>query len=146
MPTPELASTVTPLGFETLGPGGPPGDAVTMWEAARDVTGRMPRVFGVNHHPEIVDRARVLMVLWQKRARGEVSHEWYVERAQAMTVTLRDEDADRRLDLTSRYTLFGPLRYHMQRQARLRAATLGVALAAGEPLAIGEAGSPLSSS
>jgi hypothetical protein len=135
VPTAALESTVTPLGYETLGAGGPAGDAVTMWEAARDVTGRMPRVFGVNHHPEIVDRSRVLMLLWQKRARGEVSHEWYAERAQAMTVTLRDEDADRRLDLTSRYTLFGPLRYYMHRQARLRAAALGVALDAGDSVA-----------
>jgi hypothetical protein len=128
VPRPAMDATVTPLGFETAGPGGPPGDAVTMWEAARDVADRMPRVFGVNHHPEIVDRSRVLMLLWQKRARGEVSHEWYAERAQAMTVTLRDQDADRRLDLTSRYTLFGPLRYYMHRQARLRAASLGVTL------------------
>jgi hypothetical protein len=128
VPRPDMEATVTPLGFETLGPGGPPGHAVTMWEADRDVTDRMPRVFGVNHHPEIVDRARVLMLLWQKRARGEVSHEWYAERAHAMTVTLRDHDADRRLDLTSAYTLFGPLRYSMHRQARLRAASLGVAL------------------
>jgi hypothetical protein len=141
VPTPTLESTVTPLGFETLGPGGPAGDAVTMWEAARDVTGRMPRVFGVNHHPEIVDRARVLMLLWQKRARGEVSHDWYTERAQAMTVTLRDEDADRRLDLTSRYTLFGPLRYYLHRQARLRAASLGLALGADDALAPGGVGS-----
>jgi hypothetical protein len=127
VPRSSLADVVTPLGFETIGPGGPAGDAVTMWEAARDVTGRMPRVFGVNHHPEIVDRTRVLMLLWQKRARGEVTHDWYAERAQAMTVTLRDEDADRRLDLTSRYTLFGPLRYYMHRQVRLRAASLGLA-------------------
>jgi hypothetical protein len=127
IPRPELAERVTPLAFETAGPGGPAGEAVTMWEAERDVTGRIPRVYGVNHHPEIVDRTRVLMLLWQKRARGEVSHDWYAERAQAMTVTLRDEDADRRLDLTSRYTLFGPLRYYIHRQARLRAASLGLA-------------------
>jgi hypothetical protein len=150
LPRPELASRVTPLGFETTGPGGPAGEAVTMWEAERDVTGRMPRIFGVNHHPEIVDRTRVLMLLWQKRARGEVSHDWYAERAQAMTVTLRDEDADRRLDLTSRYTLFGPLRYYMHRQVRLRAAALGLAFGSRgsrldeadseEPDALGENG------
>jgi hypothetical protein len=127
VPRPSLATRVTPLGYETVGAGGPAGEAVTMWEAERDVTGRMPRVFGVNHHPEIVDRTRVLMLLWQKRARGEVTHDWYAERAQAMTVTLRDEDADRRLDLTSRYTLFGPLRYYVHRHVRLRAASLGLA-------------------
>jgi hypothetical protein len=125
IPRPDLADLVRPLGYETRGVGGPAGDAITMWEAERDASGVVPRVFGVNHHPEIVDRIRVLMVLWQKRARGEVSHEWYSERAEAMTVTLRDHDADRRLDLTSKYTLFGPLHYFVQRQARLRAEALG---------------------
>ena len=85
----------------------------------------MPRMLAVNHHPEIVNRTRVLMVLWQKRARGEVTHQWYEERARAMTQTLRDEDSDRRLDLTSRYTLVEPLRFHLYRQIRLRAARLG---------------------
>ena len=91
-----------------------------MWEAARDRTGTMPRVFGVNHHPEIVDRARALRILWDKRSRGEVSHDWYRERADAMAETLRDDAADRGLDVTSRYTLFGPLRYHLERQIALR--------------------------
>jgi hypothetical protein len=118
---------VTPLSFETRGRHGPPGDAITMWELDRDPESGIPRIYGVNHHPEIVDPARVLMVLWEKRSRGEVSHEWYAERAEAMTVTLRDEDLEQRLDLTSRYTLFGPLRYYMHRLVRLRAASLGVA-------------------
>ena len=125
IPTEGWSERVTPLAFDTLARDGPPGEAVTMWELDRDRTTGMPRVFGVNHHPEIVDPARVLMVLWEKRTRGEVSHDWYTERAEAMTVTLRDEDVERRLDLTSRYTLYGPLRYHMHRQVRLRAASLG---------------------
>lgn len=127
IPVPGWTDRVTPLAFETAGRHGPQGDAVTMWELDRDPHAGIPRVFGVNHHPEIVDPARVLMVLWEKRARGEVSHEWYAERAEAMTVTLRDEDAERRLDLTSRYTLFGPLRYHMHRLVRQRAQSLGLA-------------------
>ena len=48
---------VTAIGWETLGVGGPPGDAITMIEFARDAGGVMPRVFGVNHHPEIANRA-----------------------------------------------------------------------------------------
>lgn len=124
VPRPSLAEHVRPLAFETLGPGGDAGDAITMWEAERDGSG-MPRVFGVNHHPEIVDHHRVLMMLWQKRARGEVSHEWYTERAEAMTTLLRDEDAERRLDLTSGYTLYGPLRYYVHRLAQRRAESLG---------------------
>ena len=114
-----MASTVTPLAYEA-GADGRAGEAVTMWEAARDRTATMPRVFGVNHHPEIVNRARALRILWDKRSRGEVSHEWYRERADAMAETLRDDAADRGLDVTSRYTLFGPLRYHLERQIALR--------------------------
>jgi hypothetical protein len=113
------------LSRETHGPGGPPGDSLTMIEVARDANGVMPRMLAVNHHPEIVNRTRVLMVLWQKRARGEVTHQWYEERARAMTQTLQDEDSDRRLDLTSRYTLVEPLRFHLYRQIRLRAERLG---------------------
>ena len=119
VPRPSMAGSVTALAFET-GPDGGAGDAVTMWEAARDRTGTMPRLFGVNHHPEIVNRARALRILWDKRSRGEVSHEWYRERADAMAETLRDDAADRGLDVTSRYTLFGPLRYHLERQIALR--------------------------
>ena len=48
----------TAIGFETLGVGGAPGDAVTMIEFARDRGGVVPRMFAVNHHPEIVDRFR----------------------------------------------------------------------------------------
>jgi hypothetical protein len=120
LPRSSLRASVAPLAFEAADDGGP-GEAITMWEAARDRTGGMPRVFGVNHHPEIVDRARALRILWQKRSRGEVSHDWYRERADAMAETLRDGAADRGLDVTSRYTLFGPVRYHLERQIDLRA-------------------------
>ena len=46
---------------------------VTMIEFARDRSGVVPRMFAVNHHPEIVDRVRQVMLLEQKRAprRGE---------------------------------------------------------------------------
>ena len=118
LPRPSLAASVTPLSYEV--DRGYAGDAITSWEAARDRSGRMPRVFGVNHHPEIVDRARALTILWQKRSRGEVSHDWYRERAEAMNETLRDGAADRGLDVTSRYTLYGPVRYHLERQIELR--------------------------
>jgi hypothetical protein len=45
----------------------------------------VPRVFAVNHHPEIVDRFRQVMILDQKRERGEVSEEWYRERLEILT-------------------------------------------------------------
>ena len=85
----------------------------------------MPRVFGVNHHPEIVDRARQRLILEQKRQRGEVSAEWVAERAEILNRVYPDENSDQRLHLTSDFTLLGPLRFHIYRQVRQRAAALG---------------------
>ena len=121
-----LPPGMLPVGHETRGVGGPPGDALTMLEFARDRGGAMPRVFGVNHHPEIVDRARQMLILEQKRAKGEVSREWYAERLEVLTRTTPDEDIDQRLHLTSDYTLLGPLRFHVERLVRLRLEALGL--------------------
>jgi hypothetical protein len=117
---------MTPIGYETQGVGGPMGDAVTMVEFARDRDGEMPRILGSNHHPEIVDRSRQLMILDQKLERGDVSREWYVERRRVMTETYPDDSGDTRLHLTSDYSLLGPLRFHLQRQVRVRALELGL--------------------
>lgn len=121
-----MRQAAVPIGYETLGLGGPRGDALTMAEFARDREGAMPRVFGVNHHPEIVDRARQRLILEQKRQRGEVSAEWVAERAEILTRVYPDENSDQRLHLTSDFTLLGPLRFHIYRQVRQRAAALGV--------------------
>jgi hypothetical protein len=115
-----------PIGWETLGIGGPPGDALTMLEWARDAGGEMPRVFGVNHHPEIVDRAGQLAIVEQKLARGEVSPQWVAERREILTRSFPDEDSEQRLRRTSAFTLHGPLRFHLWRQVRLRAEALGL--------------------
>ncbi len=115
-----------PLAYEVPTAPGSEGDSLTMMEV--EASGVMPRILAVNHHPEVVNRARLLTLLWQKRARGEVSHAWYEERAEAMTQTLRDESSDRGLDLTSRYTFFEPLRFHIYQHARRRAAALGEAI------------------
>jgi hypothetical protein len=117
---------ILPIGYETLGVGGPTGDAVTMLEFARDAGGIMPRVFGVNHHPEIVDRGRQRLVLDEKRARGEVSEAWVEERLEILTRTYPDENSDQRLHVTSDYTLLWPLRFHLTRAVRLRAEALGI--------------------
>jgi hypothetical protein len=87
-------------------------DGVTMMEFARTADG-MPRILGVNHHPEIIDRQHIVPVLEEKRARGEVSELWYQERV----VTLRDlfGKYERDSQLTSEYTLLGPLRHHLGR-------------------------------
>jgi hypothetical protein len=114
------------IGHEARGVGGPPGEGLTMMEFARDRGGVMPRVFGVNHHPEIVDRARQMMLLKQKRERGEVTSEWTDERERIMSETHPDDSQDRFLHLTSDYTLLGPIRFYLYRQVRERAAALGV--------------------
>ncbi len=88
--------------------------AVTMIEFARDATGTMPRVFGVNHHPEIIDRQHVLAVLEEKRTHREVSDRWYRERAATMSDLLEGEN-ERQSRLTSEYTLLEPLRHHLGR-------------------------------
>jgi len=82
----------------------------------------------VNHHPEIVDRFRQVMILNQKRDRGEVTNEWYQERLEILTRTYPDENSDLRLHLTSDYTLLAPLRFHLHRAVRLRAEALGLPL------------------
>jgi hypothetical protein len=125
VPRPDRPSWAVPLAFETLGIGGAPGVAVTMIEFARDRGGIVPRVFAVNHHPEIVDRFRQVMILKQKRDRGEVTEQWYRERLEILTGSYPHEDVDQRLHLTSDYTLLGPLRYHLFRQIRRRAESLG---------------------
>jgi hypothetical protein len=116
------------IGHETRGIGGPRGEALTMLEFARDEAGEMPRVFAVNHHPEIVDLARQMLVLQRKRARGEVTSEWFEERRAVLEATHGDLARDRGLHVTSDYTLLGPLRFHLFRQVRHRAQELGLDL------------------
>jgi hypothetical protein len=69
-----------------------------------------------------------MLILEQKKGRGEVSDEWYRERKEALTRSYPDENSDRRLHVTSDYTLLGPLRYYLHRQIRLRALALGLAV------------------
>ncbi|HEY7921809.1 MAG TPA: hypothetical protein VII62_01425, partial [Vicinamibacteria bacterium] len=123
---------------------------VTMIEFARDAYGVMPRIFAVNHHPEILDRFRQVMILNQKRDRSEVSEAWYRERLEILTRQFATEDVDQRLHLTSDYTLLGPLRFHLFRALRRRAQALGLELPLhesrvvhsmlGEPVGAGRAG------
>jgi hypothetical protein len=128
-----FGSGVTALAYEAAGPGGG-GEALTMIEVARFRESVMPRILGVNHHPEIVNRPRLLVVLEKKFQRGDVSREWYEERKHALTDPIPDEWNDRLLHLTSSYTLMGPLRYHLYRLARERGETLGVSLAVDEAM------------
>jgi hypothetical protein len=103
-----------PIAFEAGG-----STALTMIELARDASGAMPRFLGVNHHPEIIDRNHIMQVLDEKRAHGEVSDQWYDERAITMRDLFRGEN-ERQSRLTSRYTLIEPLRFHLERVIRER--------------------------
>jgi len=113
------------MATETLGVDGPPGEAMTMMEVARDGSGRMPRVFGVNHHPEIIDRANLMGMLKIKLQRGEISKEWYDLRMSTLWEHFPDERRDRELHATSDFTFLGPLRFHVTRAVRLRADGIG---------------------
>ncbi len=125
IPDGPLPKGLTAIGYETAHANGTQGKALTMVEWIRDHAGIMPRVFGVNHHPEIMDRARQLMILERKHDRNEVSDQWYQERHDILTRSYPDEDSELRLALTSDYTLVAPFRFHLFRELRLRAEALG---------------------
>ena len=137
MPRGPLPGGVTAISREAIGTGGPPGDALTMMEVARDEGGVMPRIVGVNHHPEIVNRARLLVTLERQFERGAVTREWYDERKATLTEPVADEWGDRLIHLTSSYTFMAPLRFHLYKLARLRGESLG------RPLGIDEAMLPI---
>ena len=101
--------SITPIAFENEGSG-----TVTMLEFARAATHDMPRVYGVNHHPEIIDRQHLLGVLADKRAHGEVSEQWYRERSHTLENEMVGEN-EAQSRVTSHYTLLGPLRFHLER-------------------------------
>lgn len=119
---------VVALAREALGPGGPAGDALTMIEVAREPGDDLPRILGVNHHPEIINRDRQLTALRKQLERGAVSEAWYAERHATLTQPIEDRFADRLLHLTSSYTMLAPLRARIYRAIEERAADLGVPL------------------
>jgi hypothetical protein len=103
-----------PVAFESAD-----SQALTVLELARLRDSGMPRVLGVNHHPEIVDRDHIMQVLEEKRSHGEVDEQWYRERTHTLTHLLHGE-TERQSRLTSHFTLLGPLRYHLARLIRER--------------------------
>lgn len=126
VPTAPFHNGITVIGRETMGVGGPEGNAITMLEWSRDSEGTMPRIFAVNHHPEIMNRARQLFILERKRERGEVTRTWYEERLDILTRNYPGEDSENLLALTSDYTIVAPLRYFLFRQIRQRAESMGI--------------------
>jgi hypothetical protein len=120
---------------ETLRPGftaiayeaadGRSGDGLTALEFGGDRNGVMPRCLAVNHHPEIRHRWRQRWLLERKLERGEVTREWYEERARSISEAFSSAEMEREVMLTSQYTFVAPLRYHLYRQIRIRAEAAG---------------------
>jgi hypothetical protein len=120
VPTRPFEGVAAALAYDTARVGGPAGDGVTMIEAARDRADAMPRIFGVNHHPEIVNRPWQLALLRKRMERGDVTPEWYAERAASLSEQI-DDRGDESLELTSFYTLIGPLRHAIRGEVERRA-------------------------
>jgi hypothetical protein len=105
-------SEFTPIAFESAN-----SEAVTMLEFAR--SGDVPRILGMNHHPEIIDREHLRIVLDEKRAYQEVSDAWYRERSNTIEKEMTGE-AEKQSRITSEYTLLAPIRVHLERLIRER--------------------------
>ncbi|HEX5854569.1 MAG TPA: hypothetical protein VFZ57_03035 [Thermoanaerobaculia bacterium] len=104
-----------PLGFDCDRPGAGRGEAVTMFEFARMEGGTIPRIWGVNHHPEIGDvglQRERLERLW---ANGGVSGAWYHERLAALDAWNASAATEQGLQRTTRWTFEKPLRIHLER-------------------------------
>lgn len=110
------------------------GDALTMVELAREDGSGMPRVFGANFHPEIIDRQHVMAVLAERLARREVTEEWYRERLRIFRDDLGAPGAEPLVRLTSRFTLLSPIEHHLRRILSERERSSGTAPAADSQL------------
>lgn len=96
-------------------PGGGKDGAITMFELARDREGFLPRVWGVNHHPEIGDRGLQRSRLSRMAKRGEVTPAWIAERRAAIDAWNASEKDERRLQQTAAYTFERPIRRYVAR-------------------------------
>lgn len=83
---------IVPVAFETQA-GGEAGEALTMVEFARKPNGT-PRIFAVNHHPEIPNAAELSELLERKLREGEVSQDWYASRAALVERLQRDDHSE----------------------------------------------------
>ncbi|HVA33574.1 MAG TPA: hypothetical protein VNG31_05465, partial [Candidatus Baltobacteraceae bacterium] len=88
-----LPRGITPIAYEAPVRGGEPGEALTMCEFARKSDGA-PRLFAVNHHPEIPDAAELAALLERKLAEGDVTDEWYASRAALVSQLQRDDHSE----------------------------------------------------
>lgn len=124
IPTDKRTNGATALSFETRARGGEVGEALTGVEFARDAAGVMPRMIGVNHHPEIMDSGRqklIIETLWERR---EVTRAWYDERMAVVAEGDRDAVLAQQLAMTTGFTFVWPLRFQLVKNLRARAARL----------------------
>lgn len=98
------------LAFEARNGSGEPGEAVTMMELARDADGISPRVWAVNHHPEIGDKGQQRDCMNRLVARGEVTPAWVAERELALRAWNHSAATEKCLQRTSAYTFERPVR------------------------------------
>ena len=104
-----------PLAFECEPGCARPGEAVTMLEFAHVRGGALPRVWGVNHHPEIGDvglQRERLHRLWEN---GGVTEAWFQERLTALDAWNAEASTERGLQRTTAWTFERPLRLHLAR-------------------------------
>jgi hypothetical protein len=123
-PDPAPVRGAEPLSFETLARDGSVGDALTGVEFARDPSGTMPRMFGVNHHPEIMDGGRQKLIIENLWERKEVTRAWYEERLNVVSQGNRDPRIAHQLAITTGFTFVWPLRFHLVKDLRRRALRL----------------------
>jgi hypothetical protein len=95
-------------------PGGERGEAMTMIELDRCADGS-PRVWAVNHHPEIGDQGAQRSRLRRLAASNQLSAEWLGERMRALEAWSASEAAERRLQVTSSFTFEEPVRSVLSR-------------------------------
>jgi hypothetical protein len=106
IPTSDAAPAgMTAIAYESS-ESGEAGDALTMFEFARERDGGVPRIFAVNGHPEIGAPERVAMLLERMLARGTITSEIYEERV-ALLPVLRSTRPVERLRVARR--VFGEL-------------------------------------
>jgi hypothetical protein len=112
---PTGSGAARPLAFECEPGCTRPGDAVTMLEFARVAGSALPRVWGVNHHPEIGDvglQRERLHRMWEN---GGVTEAWFRERLTALDAWNESAATEYGLQRTTSWTFERPLRLHLAR-------------------------------
>lgn len=120
MPTGASAGLI--LAHEEEDSTGRPGPAITMLELARDEDGVLPRVWGVNHHPEIGDKGLQRERLERLEQRHEVSPDWVAERRAALEAWNTSASTERGLQWTATFTFERPVRRYITRALMERTA------------------------